>query len=500
MMERKTMYKILSAKTAIGLVLLLSWPGFAAAQQVLTLEKATSIAMANSPTIQHSRMSLERSQESLNAQKLALKSQFSLRITPYSQTNDRSFDSRDAAYYTNWNKSTSSTFSIVQPLKMTDGSFSISDDLSYQKAYSDRSSITSSSYSNSVTMRLTQPLFTYNRTLMTLKELELSLENTQLSNALSTLSLEQRIATSFYNLYESKVSLDIAVDELKNQQASLDIIKGKVDAGLSASEELYQAELNLLSSKATLENRQVSLINSYDTFKQLIGIPLTDSVEVQADITFQQVDVNLKKAIDNALRNRMELRQRAISLLNAQDDLIRTAAQNEFKGSLNLSLGVKGIDSDLSDIYKTPTNTVGASVSFDIPIWDWGQKKSRMNVSKIAIKDLQLSSEEDKTNMIIAITQAYRNMGNLVSQIEIARQNLQLAQSTYEINLERYKYGDLTSMDLNLYQTQLSQKRTSLTSAQIDYKQALLNLKIITLWDFEKNAPVVPLKSNMTQE
>ena len=495
MMERKTMYKILSVKAVTALVLLLCWPGLSTAQQVLTLEKATDIAMSKSPTIQHSKMSLERSEESLTAQKLALKSQFSLRINPYSQTNDRSFDSRDAAYYTNWNKSSSGSFNITQPLKWTDGTFTLNDQLGYQKAYSDRSNLTTSSYSNSVSFSLSQPLFTYNRTLLSLKQLELNLENTKLGFALQMLSLEQNIATNFYNLYESKTGLDIAVDELKNQQMSYEIIKGKVDAGLSANEELYQAELNMLSSTASLENRKVSLINSYETFKRLIGLSLTDSITVEANITFQQVDVNLQKAIDNALKNRMELRQRAISLSNLQDDLIRTAAQNEFKGNLNLSLGVKGIDSDLTDIYKTPTNTVGASISFDIPIWDWGQKKSRMNVSRIAIKDAQLSAEEEKTNMVIAITQAYRNLGNLVSQIEIARQNIQLAQHTYEINLERYKNGDLTSMDLNLYQSQLSQKRTSYTAALIDYKLAILNLKIITLWDFEKNQPVATIQA-----
>lgn len=494
-MKRKIMSRVLSMKIVTGLLFLSCWPGFATAQQVLTLAKATDIAMSNSPTIQHSKMSLDKSEESLNVQKLALKSQFSLNIIPYSQTNDRSFDSRDAAYYTNWNKSSSGSFNITQPLKWTDGTIKLKDELGYQKAYSDKSNLTTSSYSNSVSFNLTQPLFTYNRTLMSLKALELNLENTKLNFAIQMLSLEQRIATSFYNLYESKVSLDIAVDELKNQQMSYEIIKGKVDAGLSASEELYQAELNLLSSKASLENRQVSLANSYDSFKQLIGLPLGDSIDVEADIAFQQVNVDLQKAIDYALKFRMELRQRSISILNAQDDLIRTAAQNEFKGNMNLSLGVKGIDTDLSDIYKTPTNTVGASISFDIPIWDWGQKKSRVNVSRIAIKDVQLSSEEDKTNMVIAINQAYRNLSNLVSQIEIARQNLQLAQRTYDINLERYKYGDLTSMDLNLYQSQLSQKRTSLTASQIDYKLALLNLKIITLWDFEKNQPVATMQA-----
>ena len=64
------------------------------------------------------------------------------------------------------------------------------------------------------------------------------------------------------------------------------------------------------------------------------------------------------------------------------------------------------------------------------------------------------------------------------------------AELTYEINLERYKNGDLSSMDLNLYQEQLSRQKMGLVGALIDYKLALLDLKTQSLWDFEKNEPV----------
>ena len=62
----------------------------------------------------------------------------------------------------------------------------------------------------------------------------------------------------------------------------------------------------------------------------------------------------------------------------------------------------------------------------------------------------------------------------------------------YDINLERYRNGDLTSMDLGLYQNQLSESRMALTNAIIDYKIELLNLKIQTLYDFEKQLPIIP--------
>ena len=48
-------------------------------------------------------------------------------------------------------------------------------------------------------------------------------------------------------------------------------------------------------------------------------------------------------------------------------------------------------------------------------------------------------------------------------------------------------------MQMNQFQTQLSNSKMSYTQAIINYKVQLLNLKILTLYDFEKNEPVTPI-------
>jgi len=48
-------------------------------------------------------------------------------------------------------------------------------------------------------------------------------------------------------------------------------------------------------------------------------------------------------------------------------------------------------------------------------------------------------------------------------------------------------------MDLNIYQNQLSERQLAYTNALISYKLELLNLKIQTLYDFEKKQPVIPV-------
>ncbi len=472
---------------------LLCHAGSGGAQVVLTLEKALETATENSPTIKHQQMNLDRSRESLNAQKAALKTNLSLRLNPFTQNRDRRFDTRFSDWYTSWSKTSASTLTISQPITTTDGTFSITNQSSWQKSYSEAAATKiNRAFTNALSLNLTQPIFTYNRTKLNLRELELDLENSSIQYALQSLSMERQVTQAFYNVYQSKTALDISNDDLKNQELSYEIIKNKVDAGLQAREELYQAELGLASAKATVENRQVSLDNALDSFKQLIGMDLDEKIIIQADINYQPIEVSLQRALDHALVSRMEFRQRKIDIETAMNSIITTSALNEFKGSVTLSYGLTGTDEQFGDMYDKPVNKQAFGLSLDIPLWDWGEKKSRIRAARIGLQSSQLTLEEEKISVTLAIRQAYRSLNNLVNQIDIAKQNVRNAELTYEINLERYKNGDLTSMDLSLYQNQLSQKKTSLVDAQINYKIGLLNLKILSLWDFETNKAVMP--------
>jgi outer membrane protein TolC len=222
---------------------------------------------------------------------------------------------------------------------------------------------------------------------------------------------------------------------------------------------------------------------------------LFDDVMVLPNIEVDTVRVDVAFAIDQGLANRMELRQRKISIETSQFDLIRTKALNEFKGSLGLSVGLFGDNENLGNVYQDPTDNERISLSLTIPLWDWGEKKSRIKASEATIETANISLEEEQNDIILGVRKVYRNLLNLQNQIGIARQNVSNAQLTYDLNLERYKNGDLTGMDLNLFQNQLSEKQLAYTNALISYKLELLNLKIQTLYDFEKKAPVSPVMS-----
>ena len=466
------------------------------AQVGMTLDDALNYSIENSPELQRALMNLRRYKFSLDAQRASLKSKFSLTLNPVSYNRNRYFENRLSEWYTNESFSTSGTFSISQPIIWTGATVSLNNRFGWQN---NKSSITggidndNSAYSNDLYLSVTQPLFRYNQIKLDLKNIELDYENALINYALQRLNLENSITNQFYSVYTAQNSLEISKAELNDAEANYNVIKNKVDADLSTKDELYQAELNLATARSTLDNRMVALENAKDDFKKILGISLETNIEIIAQVTAQPVTVDLGKAIANALDSRLELKQREISRTELDLQMKQIKETNSFNGELSLSIGIMGDNERLGDIYKTPTNNPRVSLSFNVPIFDWGERKARVRAQEIAIEMHNLETDEERKAIEIAIRKCYRNLNNLLAQISIAEKSVKNAQLTYDLNAERYRNGEITGMEMNQFQTQLSNRKMSYVSTIIDYKKELLNMKILTLYDFENDKAILPL-------
>jgi len=465
-------------------------------QLLLTIDKALDIAQENSPDIRIAFMELERYQYILFAQRASLKSAFSLDLSPVSYEKNRRFDNRLSQWYTNETFNTGATFQVVQPILWTDGTLSLRNVFSWQDNKSELESgiYKNKAFSNRLYLQLDQPIFTHNTRKMALKRIENDYENAHINYALQRLRSEQDITTNFYRVYTSQSSLQISKEELNNAEESYEIIKNKVEADLSAKDELFQAELNLATAKSAVEDAIVNLENQKDALKQTLGLPLTEEIYVTTDIHIEPININMEEAIRSGLSSRLELRQREIESQDLEFQMIETKADNEFKGNIGVSFGLMGDNKDFSKIYDNPTQNPVIAVTFSVPIFDWGRKKALVKAKKIQQNRNKIETEEERIDIELNIRQVWRELEKCRTQISIAEQNVKNAQLTYDLNLTRYREGDITGMEMNQFQTQLSSKKMAYTQALIDYKIALLNLKILSLYDFENNIPIVPLK------
>ena len=201
------------------------------AQTVLTMDVALDIASSNSPEMQTSLLNLERYKLNVLAQRASLRSQFSLNLNAADYQKRRSFDSRLSQWYTNETVASSGTFRIDQPIIWTDGVISLVNTFGWQQNTSliDDVENNNKAFHNDLYLSLQQPLFTYNRRRMELREIELDYENAMISFALKRLNLERNITNQFYSVYMAQCQLYIAKDELLNALQNFDIIRNQVD-------------------------------------------------------------------------------------------------------------------------------------------------------------------------------------------------------------------------------------------------------------------------------
>ncbi len=480
-------------QTFILVFLFFSGMSHSFAQEILTLDKALSIAFEHSPSLIQSKLSLEQRELNLKAQDASLKSQFSLDINPFNYTRNNQYDSYNSNWYANEIMSSSASLGIRQPIKWTDGTISLVNDLSWQDASNKTSGGKNTSFNHNLSLRLEQPLFTYNRTKMQLKELEHALENAKLSYAMQELNIEKNVTTQFYSVYQKQKDLNTARDEYHNQKQNYDIIKNKVEAGLVAREELYQAEVNLATSESSVYSAEIDYENSKDNFKLLLGISLDEDIMVLPNTDIVTVNVNSDDATKYALEQRMELRQKQITLEQDVFNIIRAKAENEFKGNLSARIAMDALSGKVKNLYDNPTDNEQIGISLTIPIFDWGAKKAKVKSSQLAMESNQIDMDEEKKNITIGVRQICRNLPILIRQIEIKKKSIENAEHSYEINLEKYRNGTLTGMELQQYQTQLTNAKQAYTNAVISYKLEVLNLKIQTLWDFESNKSYLPV-------
>jgi outer membrane protein TolC len=469
-----------------------AWATCIHASDTLTYAKALDVALRQSPEVVQARLTLEQSQEAYRAIVAGQQLSAALSLTPIGYSNDLQLNNTYNSWNTNRNTQSNADLKLSQPVRLTGGTFSVDGNLGWNDLFTSLFNRESRSFDYHSTIGYSQPILLYNQLRMTLNQQRLTLENNRILYAMKVLSMEHDIAADFYGLYQDQVNFEIAKQQLRDDQQSYDITKNKVILGLSPQSDLYQAEINLAQSQSSLQNNEVIWENAAEAFKQRLGINLDTVILITVDTATGATAIDVNKAVTNGLQKRMELRQAQITLENSQFSLIQTRSSGLVSGSVNGSIGLSGNSTEFQKLFQNPAKSQALSISLVLPLWDFGANRANVNASEIGVRQSRLSLDQEKTTVVLSIRKEYRTIVNLRSQIAISRKSAQNAQFTYDLNLQKYRTGAMSSLDLNQYEIQLTQAKSALANAIVNYKIEMLNMKVLSLWDFDNDKPVIP--------
>jgi outer membrane protein len=504
---------------AVAVVLGLCW-GRVRAQQtvVLTLDECLAIALDKSYNIQTLKQDMLRAELNLRAAKAGYRTK--LTSSFYAPAYDEQFKlievvGQNPVAVQYGSQQVSGTLTLTQPmpwLPFGGGDFSFSSNAYRLDSWTPDADqqdvkIKSAKFFTSLGLMVNKPLFAVNSVALFLKEAELNHELTSRMFKRNELDLVYNVTSGFFQLYRYTQQADINRESAQRQESIYTTTSNKYRAGLIAEVDAMQAEVDMIQAKNSLKMSEGQLAEQEAYFKQLIGMPMGARIRVITELELKQVAVDLERAKQLAIQNRSEIVEQKISIEEAKINIKQVDANWSIQGNLKGYYNYSQF-SDPALSYDTPTEELfnsswerlhkspnrGFTFQLTVPLFDWGQNKAQVNMEKATLHKAELALDDWQVRVVREAEDAVRALNESYDRVQILAKSQEVSVKSMDISLKRYANGDITSTELARANDQLNSAKLSYLAAYIDYKLALADLKRKTLYDFEKNMPLVEEK------
>lgn len=392
------------------------------------------------------------------------------------------------------------TFTIILP---TGGGLALFSKMYYNKestvlALQDYLTLKSRLAYTQFTLGFEQPIFTANTLKENLKEAKYEYEKATSSYTRGKMDIIYNVTEGFYALYRATRVVEINREKVENSKETFRIAKLKAESGRIAEGDVLIAEVALAQNQANLSESEGELERQKDEFKQLIGLDLYQEIQIITEMNYDTFYVNLEKAINEAVKNRLELQESKLDIKLQEIDLARANRERELSGKISAFYDLTGVStisggsienlfqSSYENLSERPQNR-GVTLSLSYPIFDWGRGSARVQQEQANLREAELSLNNLKTTIAREVRDIVRSVRESRNRLQIHEKNEQIANRSYEISKMRFENGDITSQELAVEQERLANTQLAYLDAFITYKLAVADLKRKTLWDFKND-------------
>jgi cobalt-zinc-cadmium efflux system outer membrane protein len=267
--------------------------------------------------------------------------------------------------------------------------------------------------------------------------------------------LSFQVATLFYNAQLAESTLDLADQDLKSFQTTVDISEHQYKAGGLSENNFLMIKLQLLQFEADQEQALLAKVQSLSDLRELLGYEsVTADYDVAGDFKYQPVKVNLEDMQMKALQNRPDLRA-------AQQGV--TAADSQYQ--LQKANGKP--DVTVSGNYSHVNAINAATVLASIPLQIFNRNQGEIARTRYAITQAQEQQIAANGQVLTDVKDAYEGLqsNDRVVQLYISKY-LDVATQSRDISEYAYRRGGLALLDF------LDAER-SYRATELAYRQSL---------------------------
>ena len=376
---------------------------------------------------------------------------------------------------------------VQQSIWATGGTLSLSSSLDYLKMFSGNRQERYMSVPFALTLR--QPIFGVNSAKWNRRIEPVRYAEAQAAFLSATEQVTMSAIGYFFNLLLAEENVNIARQNLSNAESLYEVAESKHTMGIISDNDLLQLRLNVLNARASLTDCESGLKSNMFTLRSFLMLDEDTEIIPVMPEAFSTPTLVYEDVLQKALQNNSITKNIARRRLQADYD-VASARGNMRSINLTAQVGVDGMGQRPSEAYNPLNDNQYIEVGVQIPLLDWGKRRGRLRVAKssreITAGRLELEMRSFKQELFILVEQ----FNNQRRQMEIAIEADTIATRRYNSNVETFKIGKISTLDLNDAQVSKDQARRSRISELMYYWYYWYRLRSITLWDYEKNCNI----------
>ena len=306
---------------------------------------------------------------------------------------------------------------------------------------------------------------------------------------LTELQARETIENTYLQLFTTYFQIARLTENTNNLKEALTISKQRLqraqyqyDYGQSTKLEFLNAQVDVNNDSISLITAKQQLNNAKRGLNVILGSKNDVSFEVETEVEYNKMlsfdELKAKTMQNNALLKQNE-QNIAISEFNIKINKANYLPSLNFNTSFGFNrtenenlinpFGAKLITSD----------GLNAGLNLTWNIFDGGATKTRVSNAKIALDNQQILLDQQKVNIENNLKNTWENYKNQLFILSAQEQNVQSNQNNFDRTQERFKLGQITSVEFRQAQINLINSKTALNNARFDAK--LIELQLLQL-------------------
>lgn len=395
------------------------------------------------------------------------------------------------------NLSTSARLSLNQSIPFT-GTYVYASTSTYrfQDYNKDNVSFSGSPFS----IGFTQPVFAINWMKWSQKTEPLIYDEAQKNFVETIEEISLNTVSRFFRYLMVQTNYKLAESNLKNSSNNLKIARTKKDLGKISENNYARNELAVLNAQKSLNQASMDLKNADFELKSYVGLAQDQEIELEMPLDITLFDIDVAKALEEARANRKEGVAYKRRLIVADRDLLNAKRSNGLSATFQGSYGLSNSAESFAGVYDQAERQQTLKLALSIPILDWGQSASAVKLAEserdLVIYDVEKDREDFERSVVVQVEQ----FGLMKGQLTTAKEADKVSESGYQIALKLFQNGEISITDLNIALSERENAKRDYIRSLQTYWEAYYNLRILTLYDFEKDEKISYINSMSTEK